>query len=98
MVQQQTERRRCVLTDTERTELARYFAQTNADEFFRRISVAADKQEEQELLARGKLVTDIFQKFRKRVLLGLGIVVFEVLTRVHIPWEEVIKFLLHLES
>jgi hypothetical protein len=98
VVQQPTDRRKHIFTENERNELAKHFAKANADEFFRRISASADKQEEQELLARGKLVTEIFQKFRKRVLLGVGIVVFEVLTRVHFPWQEVIKFVLHLED
>lgn len=98
MVQQPTDRRKHVFTEAERNELAKYFAEANADEFFRRISDSADKQEEQELLARGKLVTEILQKFRKRLILGLGVVVFEVLTRVHFPWQEVIKFVVSIDG
>ncbi len=96
MVQQPADRRKHVFTENERNELAAHFAKANADEFFRRISASADKQEEQELLARGKLVTEILQKFRKRLILGVGIVVFEVLTRVHISPQEIIKFIISL--
>jgi hypothetical protein len=87
---------RRVIAPPERQELAEFFAKTTVDLFLSRLSAAADEEERATLEARGRYITELFKKWRFRVLCALGVVGFEVVTRVHVSWEKATDLIIKL--
>ena len=85
------ERRACVLTDADVEKIANLSADRTVDLIIRRLTAAADAEETKTLIERGKLVTEIWHKWRIRLLCAIGLVGLEVATRIPVKWEEVIK-------
>lgn len=90
------ERRKCVLSTSERDELADLFASRVVDLFFSRISAAADKEESERIQAIGRRVDGLWRKWRWRILLPLGVVGVALAAGFHLSKEKILEILIKL--
>ena len=88
------DRRRCVLSDAERDELADLLATRTVELFFTRLSAAADAEESARVQAIGRRVDNIWRRYRWGILLSAGCVGTALATGVHVDWEKTLGLLI----
>ncbi len=88
--------RKCLLSDTERDELADILAKRVVDVFFARISAAADQEENERVQAIGRWVDGVWRKWRWRILFPVGGLGLALVAGIHFSKKEIVEFFLKL--